>query len=197
MRFFLNLLCIVFLFTNLIACGGSGGNGTLSFKATSIELDEDVDGVTFSIARISLSETGEDWSLVVEDIQDITIDSDSMLDMEEKELPSGEYHGVKVELSPGITYELADGSTVQKDFPDILLYKVPSGMYRYSTSENGYQDTNEFWMFTTRNEAISSPVEVESNETSFLVFSFRPRFQLNAEDDVGLAASCSYTSFLY
>lgn len=189
------------LFTlTLGACGssnGGGGVGTLSLKATQIEPDHKVNSVTFSISKISLSETGENWTVIAENISDITINSDAMLDMEQRDLPSGEYHGVKVELAAGSTYQLAAGGTVQKDFPDILMYKVPSGMYRYSNSGNGYPDTNQYWMFTTRNEAISSPVEVEANETSFLVFSFRPWYQLDTSDDVGLAASCSYTSFLY
>ena len=183
--------------STLLACGDSGGTGILAFKASRIEVEEKVDSVTFSIAAISVSETGEAWTLVSEGIPDITVDSDSILDLEEKELPTGEYHGVKVELATGITYNLAAGGTIQKDFPDILLYRVPSGMYRYSNSGNGFPDTNEYWMFTTRNEAISSPVVVEKNETSFLVIGFKPMYQLDASDDVGLAASCSYTSFLY
>ena len=169
----------------------------MSLKATQIEPDDKVNSVTFSISKISLSETGENWTVIAENMNGITIDSDAMQDMEQKELPVGEYHGVKVELAAGITYDLAEGGNVQKDYPDIVLYKVPSGMYRYSNSGNGFPDTNQYWMFTTRNEAISSPVEVEADETSFLVFSFKPMYQLDASDDTGLAASCSYTSFLY
>ena len=135
--------------------------------------------------------------MIAENIDNITILENATLDLEEKELPTGEYHGVKVELSAGILYTLYGGEEIYRDYPDILLYKVPSGMYRYSNSGNGFPDTNQYWMFTTRNEAISSPVVVEANETSFLVFSFRPWYQLDTSDDVGLAASCSYTSFLY
>jgi hypothetical protein len=188
-------LCLLALLVG--ACGGdNGGLGTLSLKATQIEQDDDVSSVTFTISKISLSETGETWTPIAENIENITIDSDAMLDMEQKDLPTGEFHGVKVELAAGITYQLAAGGTIQKDYPDIILYRVP-GIYRYSNSGNGYPDTNQYWMFTTRNEALSSPVEVEPDETSFLVFSFRPMYQLDASDDVGLAASCSYTSFLY
>lgn len=189
-------MCLLALIAG--GCGGDGGGlGTLSLKATQIESDQDVDCVLFSIDKISLSETGENWTVIAEGMNDIIILANAEIDLEEMELPVGEYHGVKIELSAGVLYTLYDGETIYKNYPDILLYRVPSGIYRYSNSGNGFPDTNQYWMFTTRNEAISSPVEVESNETSFLVFSFRPMYQLDTSDDTGLAASCSYTSFLY
>ena len=177
------------------ACGAGSGLGTLSLKASQIEPSDDFGSVTFGISRISVSKTGENWTVIAENIGGITIDSDAILDMEQKELPIGEYHGVKVELEAGVTYELSGGGSLNKDYPDIIEYRVPSGMYRYSNTGNGFPDTNQYWMFTTRNEAISSPVEVQANETSFLLFSFRPMY--GPARELTLAASCSYTSFLY
>ena len=183
----------------LLGCGGGGGSdiGVLSFHVTRIEEDPDVSSVTFGIDRISVSETGEAWAVISEDLDDLTIDSDARFELIQTEIPIGEYHGVKVELKPGVTFRLTDGTTVNRDFPDILMYRMNSGMYAYSNSGNGFPDTNQYWMFTTRNDAMSSPAEVEANETSFIVLSFKPKITVGPIKDTFLAAGINYTSFLY
>jgi hypothetical protein len=70
-------------------------------------------------------------------------------------------------------------------------------MYAYSNSGNGFPDTNEYWMFTTRNDAMSSPAEVEPDETSFLVLSFKGNIRFTTPEETFLAAGINYTSFLY
>ncbi|HOX47381.1 MAG TPA: hypothetical protein PK668_27555 [Myxococcota bacterium] len=196
MRSFMETMLVVSLVLGLGGCGESGGTGTLAFKASRIEAEPTVNSVTFTIQRISLSETGESWVTVAENLAPITVASDAVLDLEQADLPKGDYHGVKVELAAGLTWNLAAGGSVQQDWPDILLYRVPSGMYRYSSADNGFPETQQYWEFTTRNEAMSGPVEVEANETRFLVLGFKPLTALEAADDVGLAASCTYTAFL-
>ncbi len=196
MRSSIAFILSAFFVVTCIGCGSSGssGKGIISFHATLIEQDDNVSSVMFGISRISLSETGEEWTVVKEDIDDITIDSDSVLDLEEKELPAGEYHGVKIDLKPGITFTLPDSTPIDMDYPNVLLYRQ-GGMYRYSNSDNGFPDTNEYYMFTTRNCMLAAPMEVQPEETSFLLMSFRP-MDLPG-DGYGLAAKAAYTSFLY
>ena len=195
-RYFLVTALLAAIF---IGCGVDGGSsiGTLSFHVTRIEEDQDVNSVTFGIERVSVCETGEYWAVISEDLSDITIDSDARFELVQKDIPIGEYHGVKVELKPGITFQLHDGTIMNREYPEILMYRMNSGMYAYSNSGNGFPDTSEFWMFTTRNDAMSAPAEVEPDETSFLVLSFKAKIRIGAEEETFLAAGINYTSFLY
>lgn len=192
-------ICVIFFLvtSTFIGCGTGSNIGTLSLHVTRIEEDQDVGSVTFGIDKIMVSETGEAWAVICEDLEDLTIDSDARFELVHKEIPIGEYHGVRVELRPGVTFRLNDGTTLVRDYPDILMYRMNSGIYAYSNSGNGFPDTNQYWMFTTRNDAMSSPAEVEADETSFLVLSFKGKIRFTTPEETFLAAGINYTSFLY
>lgn len=191
------VLVPVLLAFSLGACGNgldeSGGTGILSIHLKRYEPSDGIESVTFNISTIAISETGEDWTTIEEDLEGIVIDSDQRLDLVDASLPVGEYHAVKVVLVPTINFILASGGIVEKDFPDLVLY-IQGGVYRTSNSGNGFPDTNEYFLFTTRNLMLTSPIVVDPVEKSFVVISFSPR-DLGG-DGYGLAAMIAYSSFL-
>jgi len=178
----------------LNGCSLGEGFGTVKLSAvTSPDIRSGM-STTFGISAISMSRTGEQWTIVDENIDNISISAGSQFELTEAVLFTGEYHGVKIDLKPGFSMTMEDGSVVDQDYPDVVLY-IEGGMYRYSGSGNGYPDTNEYYMFTTRNGALSAPIQVDVHEDSFMVLTICPMFLPG--DGVGLAIGLEYTSFLY
>jgi len=189
---FIYLAVGVTVFLN--GCSVDDGYGTVKLSAvTSPDIRPGM-STTFGISTISVSRSGEEWTIVDENIDNISINAGSQLELTEAVLFTGEYHGVKIDLKPGFSMTMEDGSVVDQDYPDVVLYIV-GGMFRYSGSGNGYPDTNEYYMFTTRNGALSAPIQVDVNEDSFMVLTICPMFLPG--DGIGLAIGLEYTSFLY
>ncbi|MFC1611290.1 hypothetical protein ACFL6C_10040 [Myxococcota bacterium] len=187
-------ICIALLAgVALASCGG--GEHKVSFQAAGhAEFETGVRALSLAISDISISETGEEWTHIGSYGQSVSLEAGSSTELIVSDLPVGEYHGVKVEFDPGYVLHLDDGSQITGDRPDILMYIV-GAIHRYSNSGNGFPDTNEYFMFTTRNGALASEIDVEDEDKSFLVFEFKPMGVPDVE--FGLASRVTYTSFLY
>ena len=178
----------------LNGCSVDDGFGTVKLSVVASEDIRQGMSATFGISRISVSRTGEQWTIVDENIDNISVSAGSQFELIEAVLFTGEYHGVKIDLKPGFSMTMEDSSVITQDYPDVVLY-IEGGMYRYSGSGNGYPDTNEYYMFTTRNGALSAPIQVDVNEDSFIVLTICPMYLPG--DGTGLAIGLEYTSFLY
>ncbi len=194
MRVMSNLVCVIAVVAS--GCGGGDddwGRGKIAFRANGPSTqDAQIQSADLTIASISVTETGEDWIVVDGEARAITLSPDSAVELVVSEIDVGEYHGVKVQLASGYSFQMADGTTQTGDYPAILMYIV-GGMYRYSNSGNGYADTNEYFEFTTRNGALSAQMDVEVDEKSFLVLTLEPQSVI---EGAALAARVAYTSIL-
>jgi len=170
---------------------GCSGAGPVAVHVSS-RVQSGLAQATVPVAHISLSEDGQSWTDLLAQPVDLSLTAGSYTELVLSQLPVGEYHGLRVDLGPGYAYEDDAGNTVETDYPDVLAY-IQGGIYRWSSADNGYPTTQEYFEFTTRNEGLDSPVQIDPQETSFLVLTLQP--MLRPEGSM-LAARVAYTSFV-
>lgn len=128
---------------------------------------------SMGFARISISETGDQWLPLAENIPTESLVSGATRELSLITLPQGRYEGIKVELEGEVSLTLEDGSSVSSATPT-LAYQI-GGMARCASEDNGFSTGNEHFLYSTRNGALTQAIEVGPEEGRALVFSMEAK----------------------
>lgn len=156
---------------DLLVCGTGASAQSVELEISGIAIDADGGGrwTILDVARV------------------LEIDAETRTSIGRVQLPAGDYVRLKVELGAIFIITLEDGTTVDREWPDLLQY-VRGGDYLAATEENGFDDTNRYFIFSTDNGMLDEPIAVAADQVDGEVeIMLEPRYPV--VDDVGYRAA--------
>jgi hypothetical protein len=142
-----------------------GPIGACDATVGSLELQVGGTGMTEKGLELELrgvilrDDAGEPWT--VRDVPEVhEIEGAARTSIGRAPVPVGDYEQIKVELGPVFVITMEDGSTLRREWPDILMY-IRDGEYLHATEENGFERTNRYFVFSVDNGALEAPLEIE------------------------------------
>jgi hypothetical protein len=117
-------------------------------------------GLEFELRGITLrTADGEPWA-ARDAAEVLEVEGEARAAIGRAQLPVGDYDSVRVELGPVFVITMEDGSSLVREWPDILMY-IRDGEYLHATEANGFERTNRYFIFSVDNGMLAGPVAID------------------------------------
>jgi len=160
------------------SCGGPGSVKVVAVGGPSDSAGAEQYQMRFSISAVEISKSGADWIELFRGNKEINSSTGSTIEVASPEVLSGNYNEVKISLSENVHLVLNDGTIVDRAKPDILLYRL-GAVATYSSSDHGFPDTKDYFLFTVSNTALDSTIEITSNSQHTIELHTYPLYPLD------------------